>query len=158
MCRPLSHDFSPPGGGAACGKSRVTELVTVRLSAGWLKMSPARLVTTDNATISAAAAMVLNIFPVPPNALRNQRSDPMISSFDSEVFARRPLTDSPLISGAGLPRESSPQLARTLLLIVPLIKAGFLFWWMRCSLRPPPLWSWASQLFGPSGSLAHEES
>src|SRR6516162_2993050 len=85
MCRPLSHDSSPPGGGAACGKSRVTELVTARLSAGWLEISPARLVTTD----SAVAAMVVNTFPVPPNALQNQRSDPITSSFDCEVCACR---------------------------------------------------------------------
>src|SRR6516165_8355921 len=88
MCKPLSHDSSPSGGGAACGRSRVTELVTARLSAGWLEISPAWLVTTDNATISAAAAMVVNIFPVPPNASQNQRSDPIASSFESETFAR----------------------------------------------------------------------
>ena len=123
MWRPLSHDCSPPGGGAACGKSLVTELVTLRLSAGWLEISPARLVAANNVKISDATAIVLNVFPVPPKASRYQRSDPIASSFDSETFACRPLTDSSLSPEREFPAQPSPQLARTLLLIVPLTKA-----------------------------------
>src|SRR5215472_8960478 len=89
MCKLLSQPCSPPGGGAACGNRWVTELVTFRLSAGWLEISPARLVATDNATINDAIAIVLKIFPVPPNAPQNQHSNPMTFSFDSEVFAHR---------------------------------------------------------------------
>src|SRR5713101_7269825 len=124
MCRPLSHVASPPGGGGACGSTLLTELVTLRLSAGWLETSPPRLAAADNATISDAVAIVLNIFPVPPKASRYQRSNPIASSFDIRTFACRPLTDSPLSPERESLAQPSPQLARTLLLIVPLVKAG----------------------------------
>src|SRR5712691_10785469 len=107
MCRPLSHVASPPGGGGACGSTLVTELVTLRLSAGWLETSPARLVAADNAMISDAVAIVLNIFPVPPKASRYQRSNPIASSFDIGTFACRP-RQTRLYLRSGNPLRSRP--------------------------------------------------
>src|SRR5216683_5161968 len=124
MCRPLSHVASPPGGGGACGSTLLTELVTLRLSAGWLETSPARLVAADNAMISDAVAIVLNIFPVPPKASRYQRSNPITSSFDIGTFACRSLDRLASISEVRVPDQPSPRLAQTLLLIVPLINSG----------------------------------
>src|ERR1700731_3489316 len=93
MCKPLSHDSSPPdGGGAAagsggaaagtCGNRLVTELVTLRLFAGWPETSPARLVAAASTTINDAAAKVFHTFPAPPNVSRHQPSNPIASSFD----------------------------------------------------------------------------
>jgi hypothetical protein len=127
------HDFSPPGEGAACGKSRVTELVTARLFASWLETLPARLVATDNATIGDAAAIV----PVPTNAPQNRRSDPIPSSFGSEVFARRSpdRLASYLRSEASL--RSRPHSSQGRSADRAANQSRIFIWWMRCSLRQP---------------------
>src|ERR1700730_9344266 len=93
MCRPLSHDCSPPGGGGVaagsgggaagtCGNRLVTELVTLRLFPGWPETSPARLVAAASTTINDAAAKVFHTLPAPPNVSRHQPSNPIASSFD----------------------------------------------------------------------------
>jgi hypothetical protein len=105
---------------------------------GWADRSPARLVATDNAIISDAAAIVWNIFPVPPNASQNQRTNTISSSFDSETFVCR--SPDKLVSDlrSGNPMRSRPHSqARTLLLFVPLIKAG-IYLVKEFSLRQPP--------------------
>src|SRR6266566_3663615 len=102
MCRPASHDCSPPGGGAAaipvagagsapgagpaagtaCGSILTAELVTLRLFAGCAEMSPAWQVTAANITTNDAAAHVFDSFPAPPSIQRHQPSNRIASSFD----------------------------------------------------------------------------
>src|SRR5216684_7573598 len=104
MCRPLSQPDSPPGGGGAvsgpgggapapCGNRLLTELVTLRLFAGWPETSPARLVAAASIKINDATANVFHTLPVPPNVSRHQPSNPIASSFNPETFARLPQTD-----------------------------------------------------------------
>src|SRR5215469_11288753 len=101
MCRPLSHDSSGPVAGAAaagapapatgapavapaaCGKTFVTELVTLRLLAGWAERSPARLVAAQSIVIRLTAAAILKTFSAPRDTREHSQSPiRIVSSFE----------------------------------------------------------------------------